>query len=270
VLATYREPYVLRHRTDLSFLAYREDEERTAFSYDRVGIGLQTTRTLSAERSLVFRYALSRTRLTDLTVPLADVDREFQSSRTAGPSFSLFLDHRDDPLDPRRGQFLSGELQFSHAVLGGASFFKSFMQASEFKPVTPRLLLAVGTRVGLVWPLRGEDLAVPERFFAGGNYSMRGFVTDGVLPEGGQALLTGSVELRIGILGRLSFAAFSDIGNVYPTVSDLSLGDLRYTAGLGLRYRTPVGPLRVDWAHKLDRRSGEPAYRFHVTVGHAF
>jgi len=99
---------------------------------------------------------------------------------------------------------------------------------------------------------------------------MRGFVTDGVLPEGGQAVLTGSVELRIGILGRLSFATFSDIGNVYPTVSDLSLDDLRYTAGVGLRYRTPVGPLRVDWAHKLDRRSGEPAYRFHVTVGHAF
>ena len=65
-------------------------------------------------------------------------------------------------------------------------------------------------------------------------------------------------------------AAFTDAGNVYPLVSELDLGDLRYTAGLGLRYRSALGPLRVDWGYKLNRRRGESAYRFHFTLGHAF
>ena len=64
--------------------------------------------------------------------------------------------------------------------------------------------------------------------------------------------------------------AAADVGNVYPLVSDLSLSDLRYAAGLGLRYRTAFGPLRLDWGYKLDRRAGEKPYQVHVTVGHAF
>jgi outer membrane protein insertion porin family len=60
------------------------------------------------------------------------------------------------------------------------------------------------------------------------------------------------------------------MGNVYPLVGDIDLGDMRYTAGVGLRYRSALGPLRVDWGYKLDRREGEDAYRFHFTLGHAF
>jgi outer membrane protein insertion porin family len=67
-----------------------------------------------------------------------------------------------------------------------------------------------------------------------------------------------------------SVAAFTDAGNVYLLASEMDLGDLRYTAGLGLRYRSALGPLRVDWGYKLNRRSGESAYRFHFTLGHAF
>ena len=65
-------------------------------------------------------------------------------------------------------------------------------------------------------------------------------------------------------------AAFAETGNVYPPVSDLTLGDLRYTAGLGLRYKSALGPLRFDWGYKLDRRPGEKPYHLHFTIGHAF
>ena len=65
-------------------------------------------------------------------------------------------------------------------------------------------------------------------------------------------------------------AVFSDVGNVYPLVSDLDFRDLRYTAGVGLRYKSALGPLRVDWGYKLDRRPGESAYHVHLTIGHAF
>ena len=65
-------------------------------------------------------------------------------------------------------------------------------------------------------------------------------------------------------------AAFLDLGNVYPLVSDLSLSDLRYSAGLGLRYRTALGPLRLDWGVKLNPRPNESGYRIHLTIGNAY
>jgi outer membrane protein insertion porin family len=61
-----------------------------------------------------------------------------------------------------------------------------------------------------------------------------------------------------------------DMGNVYRLVSNIDLGDIRYAAGFGLRYRTALGPLRIDWGYKLNRRADESRSRFHFTVGHAF
>jgi outer membrane protein insertion porin family len=99
---------------------------------------------------------------------------------------------------------------------------------------------------------------------------MRGFGVDEVRPDGGNALIVGGVELRQHLIGSFWGAAFAETGNVYPLVSDLTLGDLRYTAGLGLRYKSALGPLRFDWGYKLDRRPGEKPYHLHFTIGHAF
>lgn len=144
------------------------------------------------------------------------------------------------------------------------------MQAAAFERLRGPLLLAVGVRIGAAWTFRGQDLDAPDRFYAGGDYSMRGFDTDAVAPDGGQSLWVGSVELRQGLGRGFSVAAFTDIGNVFPTVSATDFGDLRKSAGVGLRYRTPVGPIRVDWAFKLDPRPLEPRNRLHITVGNAF
>jgi outer membrane protein insertion porin family len=93
---------------------------------------------------------------------------------------------------------------------------------------------------------------------------------DEVLPDGGNALVLGGVELRRHLLGAFWAAAFAETGNVYSLVSDMSLTKLRYTAGLGLRYKSAVGPLRFDWGYKLDRQPGEKPDHLHFTIGHAF
>ena len=127
-------------------------------------------------------------------------------------------------------------------------------------------------------PLR---LPLPDRFFAGGDYSLRGFATDAVgpleqtedgrfVPTGGNALLLANLELRRDLGRRFTVAAFTDVGNVYELISDMRLSDLRYSAGVGLRYRSALGPLRIDWGRKLNRREGESAYRFHFALGYAF
>jgi outer membrane protein insertion porin family len=269
-LARYGEPYLFGRKASLSLAVFREEEERTRFSYDRLGASLETTRGLSEGWNLVARYSFSRTRLNDVQIPTSEIDREFIDATFSGPSLSILNDTRDDPLDPRRGRFMGSDLQFSHAVLGGNSFVKGFFQASAYQPIHPRLVLAVTTRLGLARTFLGEDLAPTDRFFAGGDYSLRGFEIDTVLAEGGRGLALGGLELRLFLSRALSLAVFNDLGNVFPEVADMSVRDLRYTAGVGLRYRTALGPIRLDWARKLNRRPGESSGELHFTVGHAY
>lgn len=282
--ASYREPWLLGRSQELFLTGFREEENRESFSFIRFGGLVQTVRSLAPRTSLILRWTHQNTQLFRVLVPPDEIDRQYQTSITFGPSLSLIYDSRDDPLEPRRGRFLSSDLQLSVPGLGGTRFVRGFVQAAAYNRLSSRALLAVGARLGLSATYGGEPgqrLPLPDRFFAGGDYSLRGFRTDTVgplelgtsgqlVPTGGNALLLGNLELRFDLARGLTVAAFLDSGNVYPLVPDLTLSDLRASAGLGLRYRSPVGPLRLDWGYKLDRRLGESPSRLHVTIGHAF
>jgi outer membrane translocation and assembly module TamA len=148
----------------------------------------------------------------------------------------------------------------------------------------PDLVFVLSGRVGLASTFGNEAplLPLPERFFAGGDYGPRGFpvdevgpkvVTPGgdVYPTGGNALLLGGAELRLNLTRSFQVASFLDTGNVFPETRDLALSDLRWSAGLGLRYRTPIGPVRVDWGYILDPQPGDPGRsHLHLSIGHAF
>jgi outer membrane protein insertion porin family len=284
LLATFREPYLFGHHNELFVTGFREEEERDSFDFVRYGGLLQTARTLSPAWSVIARYAFQETTIFNIEVPLDEVDRQFRSTTFSGPSASVVNDTRDDALDPHRGRFVGADVQLSHAVLGGDSFLKGFLQAATYQRLGARTVLALSGRLGLGrtfgfdQPLR---LPLPDRFFAGGDYSLRGFGVDRagplvrsasgkLVPTGGNGLLIGGAELRYDAGRRLSAAAFTEAGNVYPLVSAITLGDLRYTAGLGLRYKSALGPLRIDWGYKLNRRAGEKPYHVHLTIGHAF
>ncbi len=272
-LLSYKEPYLLGRRLELYATGFREEEDRDSFDYVKGGGLLQTLFRIRGGRTLITRYTYQKTDTFNVEVPLSEVDRQFQDATLSGPSFSVFQDTRDDPLEPRRGVFLGADVQLSLDALGGDPFLKGYLQAAGYRRVLPRTLLATSAKLGLARTFGFEEktrLPLPERFFAGGDFSFRGFPTDGVLAEGGNGLLLGSVELRFDASERLSLALFSDLGNVYPFVSDIAVGEIRASAGIGLRYRTAFGPVRLDWAHKLDRQGDEAASRLHFTVGHAF
>lgn len=272
LVATYREPRLFGRNQELFVTGFREEQDRDSFDFVRYGGLLQTARQIAPRLTLIGRLAYQQTEVFNITVPLDEIDRQFRGSTFSGPSASLVYDTRNDPLDPVRGHFVGADLELSHGLLGGNSFVKAFLQASSYAAPAPRLVLAAAARLGLARTFRGDPprLPLPDRFFAGGDYSLRGFPIDAVNREGGNGLLVGSLELRFAARPRIELAAFSDVGNVYPLGSDLSLRQLRYTAGLGLRYKSSVGPIRLDWGYKLDRRAGEKAYQIHVTVGHAF
>ncbi len=84
------------------------------------------------------------------------------------------------------------------------------------------------------------------------------------------ALVAADIEARIDITRAIGFQLFAETGNVFSRVSAIRLGQLREVAGIGLRYRSPFGPLRLDWGFKLDRREGESLQQLHLGVGYAF
>jgi outer membrane protein insertion porin family len=142
--------------------------------------------------------------------------------------------------------------------------------------IRPRLVYAAGVRIGLARGIGGE---VPrtERFFAGGSSTLRGFAQNAVGPIGpdrislgGEGLLVINNELRVPLVRIVDGVLFADVGNVFDTVRDFSLADLRKSVGIGIRVRTPWLLLRGDYGVVIDPRPGEPRGRFYFSIGQAF
>jgi outer membrane translocation and assembly module TamA len=218
--------------------------------------------------------------------------------RLSSFSAALIRDTRDDLVEPTRGTFLSGEAAIAPVALGSeVGFVKSYGQALWFRTVFggSGAVLATRAAVGVAAGFEREvvvngetdtvdDLPASERFFAGGSTTLRGFALDSVgtpqtfgprgFPVGGNALLLLNGELRVPIWGRLGGQAFIDGGNVYRRVEEFSFAEVRGSVGFGLRFRSPIGPVRLDIGFPLDRRivegSLEDRYQLHFLFGHAF
>ena len=188
----------------------------------------------------------------------------------------LTRDGRDDILDPSRGYFTNVILQYSPSWLGSeADFVKAQFQLFTYRPMPIGSVLATGFRIGLAKPFAGsENVPLSERFSFNGITTLRGFELSELDPNragkdfaiDGNALLTGNIEFRFPLLREFGGVVFYDVGAAYPFISDINLGDLVHAAGLGLRYGTPLGPLRIDYSWGL--RGDDRAFIF--SFGHAF
>jgi outer membrane protein insertion porin family len=131
-----------------------------------------------------------------------------------------------------------------------------------------------------------RDLPASERFFAGGDTTVRGFSLDSLgteetlddsqgFPQGGNGMIIFNLETRAPYWKNVQLVWFLDAGNVFRRVSDFRLQELRATSGVGFRYRSPIGPLRVDWGWKLSTRllpagGRERSNVLHISLGQAF
>jgi len=143
--------------------------------------------------------------------------------------------------------------------------------------VTSRTLLAFGARGGWMKPLSGnpDDIPIDERFFNGGSSSVRSFPERRLGPSdwhgypiGGDTFTTFNAEYQFPLYGSLIGALFADAGSV--GVSPTTMGLMRYGVGPGLRYASPVGPLRIDVGFNPDRRTGERHMVINISFGMAF
>jgi outer membrane protein insertion porin family len=195
----------------------------------------------------------------------------------------MFLDFRDNPLSPSRGATLALEGKVASKVLLSESEYWSYdAKATYIVPIFDsgsRFTLGLSTRFGLMHTFGSSDeIPVAQRFYLGGRRTVRGFQENALGPRGvngsiigGDTVQANTVQLSAAVLESMSLHLFSDSGNVFlRSDDDASIGNLRYSAGFGIEYNSPIGPFGVDIGFPVDREPGERPSRLHFTFGTRF
>ncbi len=278
----YKEPWVFSLAMDgRAGLVYQKEELKT-FDRRTIGgtIGLDKSFTEQAKGSVQYQYEQNKCEDIEDVAVLTPEDRQRVTVGTISPS--LIRDSRDDPFDPTSGAVNGIIVKDGAKILGSeVQFVKVTLQSSWYQSLSKWLVLAFSGRGGMAQKF-GETEAIhcSERFFLGGRSTIRGYGRDsvgvpnqtliGLKPTGGNAMLLVNGELRFRLLKRLGVVLFLDGGNVWVEYPDIQLSDFKYSTGAGIRFNTPVGPLRLDWGYKLNRELGESPSELHFTLGHTF
>jgi outer membrane protein insertion porin family len=192
------------------------------------------------------------------------------------------LDLRDSPVVPTRGLILGQTFEIAANGIGSEiELFRTTERASYFIPIG-KTLLEFGARAGLVRPLEGSTgditaIPIDERFFNGGSTTVRSFGERDLGPHdhrghplGGEFYTIFNVEYTFPLYGELQGAVFFDAGNLLPDADNPGFDDMRYAIGAGLRYKLPIGPIRLDYGVNPDPREHEDFGAFHFSFGFAF
>jgi len=270
---------------------YDASRDVRTFSSRREEASVQISQQLSKPSSLLLRFAYRRVSTSDVVIPSLLVPQLLQSVRIGMLSLSYVQDRRDDRADAHRGIYNTVDLGLAAAGFGSSrTFARGLFRSASYHPLTKNVILARETTVGVIVPfhvpagLTSQDvIPLPERFFGGGGITHRGFPENqagprdiGVpqgqggipseptgLPLGGNAVFFNSTELRFPLLGdNIGGVLFHDAGNVYRNVRNISFrvrqrdpADFDYmvhAVGFGVRYRTPLGPVRADLAYSIN------------------
>jgi outer membrane protein assembly complex protein YaeT len=291
--ASYRQPTFLVPDLDSSVTGFLRFDTEDNYTVERLGasgrLGYRVSRRIQTSASLtVERADFSNF---DEGVLIPELGRDFiNPSRLMNADFRTTYDGTDSLFMPSRG--FRAELAYQ-VGLPIASFDYGYHKVAilfaAYREVREGWVVAAKVLPGAISTFGGEQARVPlfQRLFAGGSTSVRGYErrqlgpkddpaasgqTRNPEPIGGNALFETSLELRFPIRGNFRGAAFVDVGNAWSEPGDLALGDLRYTPGIGVRYVTPIGPIRLDAARRTSGEEEEflPEWVFHISIGNAF
>ena len=293
----YRQPHIRDLHLKMDTSVFVQKEQRSSYSARRLGFSLTQERAISREYRIDYGYRYDHVRWEPENVILNPA--MFQSNvPVARLTATLTRDTRDDIWDATRGEFATHTVEFGPTWLGSEIGFVRYsgqyfryvpidkflglsVRDTEGNALPPRFVYAGAIRLGLTSSFGDRDLISPERFFAGGGNTMRGFEQDmlgplelhddgRLIPKGGEGMFIFNSEIRFPIWSVLHGVGFMDIGNVYSRLGDFDFS-LRKTAGAGVLLKTSFFlPLRFDYGFKLDRRTGERSGTFFFSIGQAF
>lgn len=281
----YDQPRLGRLKLPITYSLFGQEEDRESFSVNNLGAQIAVTKDLPSVRLRgVLEYrSVEITALTpDFdTLDPNDIEREDREVEIFSLIPILYIDRRDDPLDPETGWSTAVQLEYA-LPLGAAetNFFKLFWQHTYYKPLGRLGGLAASLRYGAIEPLDSTGaldpllppdlpsalVPVSERFFGGGRTSHRAYERDqlgifgqtvfgsgdDVIEAGGNGLAILNLDYRFPISGPVGGLLFFDYGNVWADWRDVRISDFKPGAGFGFRYASPIGPIRLEIGWKLD------------------
>lgn len=280
LVLTWEQPYFFFGYPIATYVnAWYEQEDRISFSYRREGVSLTGIRPIPRDLLLIItlKYAKTSTFLQPEATP-EQIGRVFLPYSTTSLAPSFVREKRNDVFNPTKGYFASLGLEWAFPLFDTQSdFLKGVIKYQRFLPIASRVDLGSTFRLGLGM----GKMAIPERLFAGGSNTFRGAKLDMLgpkdpvtgVPMGGKLLLLFNFDLTfplISSLKDLSGVVFYDLGNVFFNRSDFVLRELQSAVGLGLRYRTPLGPLRFELGWNLNDPPANGVPIVFVTIGNVF
>ena len=297
----YREPFFIAGHLSLNVEGQAWQANEPVFSLNSLGgrvtlkhqANVQNVWSVSIineyQRSSITDAALLDLSLRDELIALGLDPRSGESRGTlSAVAFDASHNTTTSLLDARSGYVLNGHVeQAGRWMQGSFNYWSALGEVRHYQPIGRTMVFANRLRVGTIDGGGNLQSNVPfyKRYFLGGSSSLRGWgrlevapLSGFGLPIGGHTMVEGSSEARLPLVGKFGGVAFLDYGNVWTNAFDFNVGDLRYAAGPGLRYMTPVGPARVDFGYQLNpipnlKVNGVPEarrWRVHFSIGQSF
>jgi len=290
-LLSWTEPWIFDKPLSFGFDLYASEHNRsgsTGYAYDekRQGGDIRFGKEFSEYLRGDITYRIERVDISDVSESVSSALKAEEGRNTISSSmFQITRDTRDNQFNPSKGSVLVGSIEVAGGFLGGdKDFAKFFDSVSHYSSIGP-FVLELKLRDGVVTTYGGTNGAVPiyERFFAGGTYTIRGFKERDVGPKdqsgdpiGGGTLLVGNAELIFPVVENLKGAFFVDAGNVWHIPDSkpkggISEGGIRVGIGAGVRIKTPIGPVKLDYGFPVNAaKDQEDTGRFHFSMSRGF
>ncbi len=289
-MLSVHDPYFLDTQWMAGLSGYRNAYRYQDFRRESTGGEVNFGRRLFDYWSAQIGYTFEDVKVSDFSFIVPQFFRQDTSGTTSMVTLTLARDTRDNRIMPTDGLYNVLTNEVSGNKLGGTNdFYRVNFRTMFYQPLwKKRLIFKEFFRIGYVRSLNDRPVPLYERFFTGGVFSLRGYQPDSIGPSvripnsvsgedetfvyGGDKILLFITELEIPIYkkGGVSAVVFFDAGNAFAENENYNILNLRLDYGFGIRWNSPMGPLRFEWGFPIQRRPGEDPVVFNFTIGNFF
>ncbi|MDP2646994.1 MAG: BamA/TamA family outer membrane protein [Desulfobacterales bacterium] len=280
----YLQPYFLNAKSALSSKGGFEREKLTSYTNRTIFSGIALTQDFKKHWLWANSYNLELNNPENVKVTSPEEIQKIFSENTylfSSIQTGLIYDSTRNALDPSEGTILSLSIQWADSVIGSEiDLIKPAIEIKKYMPLAGMFVLAGRLRLEAIESHDSDQIPIFKRLFLGGGNTVRGYgyqelppLDETGVPLGGLSALNASIEMRHPVYHKVSGVVFGDLGLLNTKTFNYNFSEIRYSAGVGLRYDTVLGPVRLDWGYKLnpgDEEKGKDRWRIHLNIGQAF
>lgn len=274
----YTMPELIGEDVDVFFNAFGLRREEVSFTREEYGGGAGTRtflKSISSDFGVRYNYQILNAVETEIAEQVGVAE-----ATVGSVTFDLKRDKRDNPLYPQEGYRVFGSFETASEILGGdVNFQRLDVGASFHQPILRTSWLHLGVNHGIVFTQGNprDELPFNKRFFPGGENSVRGFQEGEAAPRNGggdvigaETFLSANVEFEQALTEKWSAVAFLDSIGFAKDFGNYPFDETLFSVGAGIRWRTVIGPIRLEYGHNLNPRQDDPAGTLHFSIGFPF